>query len=177
MTLNLEIEHEGKLADILSCETEYDAGDVLEKIAQTVIEKSLDILECPYETEVNLLITGSEETQQLNRSFRGIDRTTDVLSFPMLDLNEEGDFSEIDEEDSDTFNPETGELLLGDIVINSDRVLSQAQEYGHSVKREYAFLITHSVLHLCGYDHMTEDEEIRMRAMQDEILHQLGILR
>jgi probable rRNA maturation factor len=91
----------------------------------------------------------------------------------------EGDFSflEDDEEGADAFNPETGELLLGDIVICASRVISQAEAYGHSRKREYAFLITHSVLHLCGYDHMEEEERARMEEKQREILGRLGISR
>ena len=84
----------------------------------------------------------------MNLEQRGIDRPTDVLSFPMIEYDAPGDFSVIDEETGDAFNPETGELMLGDIVISKEKVLSQAEEYGHSPKREYAFLIAHSMLHL-----------------------------
>ena len=77
----------------------------------------------------------------------------------------------------DCFEPDSGELMLGDIVISADKVLEQAGEYGHSVKREYAFLITHSMLHLMGYDHMTEEEAKEMERLQEEILALLHISR
>lgn len=149
-----------------------------EELAEQVIEASLEVLNCPFEAEVNLLLTTAQEVHELNKRFRGIDRTTDVLSFPMLEFEAEGNFSFLnDESDADSFNPLTGELLLGDIVINSEQVIRQAEEYGHSVRREYAFLITHSMLHLTGYDHMEEDEALRMREKQREILEKLEILR
>ena len=87
-----------------------------------------------------------------------------------------GDFSAI-EEDADSFDPETGELLLGDIVLSGDRILSQAQEYGHSVRREFAFLIAHSMLHLMGYDHIEPEEAETMESRQRKILDLLDIKR
>lgn len=96
------------------------------------------------------------QIHEMNLEQRGIDRPTDVLSFPMIEYEEPGDFSVIDEESAEAFNPESGELMLGDIVISKEKVLSQAEEYGHLPKREYAFLIAHSMLHLFGYDHMVE---------------------
>ena len=112
----------------------------------------------------------------MNLEQRGIDRPTDVLSFPMIEYDAPGDFSVIDEETGDAFNPETGELMLGDIVISKEKVLSQAEEYGHSPKREYAFLIAHSMLHLFGYDHMEEEERAEMEA-QRAIMEKVGIPR
>ncbi len=113
----------------------------------------------------------------MNLEQRGIDRPTDVLSFPMIEYDAPGDFSVIDEETGDAFNPETGELMLGDIVISKEKVLSQAEEYGHSPKREYAFLIAHSMLHLFGYDHMEEEERAEMEAHQRAIMEKVGIPR
>ncbi len=170
MTLNFENEVE---------EIKLDIDEDLQELAQRVIDASLDTLGCPYEAEVNLLITGDEQIHEMNNNFREVDRETDVLSFPMVPFEAEAGFDILDREDmeDDCFNPETGEVLLGDIVINANRVISQAQDYGHSQKREYAFLITHSMLHLCGFDHMEEEEEKRMRAKQDEILGGLNILR
>ena len=118
----------------------------------------------------------NDEIHEMNRDFREIDRATDVLSFPMLEYEKPGDFSHF-ESSQDCFDPETGELLLGDIVISKEKVLAQAEEYGHSAKREYAFLIAHSVLHLSGYDHMEDDERIEMENLQREILNKLNILR
>lgn len=158
-----------------------EEGDVIldlpcEELANKVILAALDYEECPYEVEVNLLLTDNQEIQEMNRRFRQIDRATDVLSFPMVDYGKPGDFSFLEEEE-EYFHPETGELVLGDIVISKEKVISQAEEYGHSLKREYAFLIAHSMLHLFGYDHEEEDERYEMEEKQREILQQLKILR
>lgn len=146
------------------------------ELATKVIEAALDYEECPYEVEVNLLLTMNDEIQEMNQNFRQIDRPTDVLSFPMIDYEEAGNFDFL-EDVMDAFHPESGELMLGDIVISKEKVISQAEEYGHSVEREYAFLIVHSMLHLFGYDHIEEDERMVMEAKQKEIMEQLKILR
>ena len=75
------------------------------------------------------------------------------------------------------FDPDSGELILGDIIINVNRVEEQAKEYGHGIKREFAFLIAHSMFHLCGYDHMNEQDEKIMFTKQEEVLTQLGVTR
>lgn len=147
-----------------------------EPLARAVIEASLDYAGCPYETEVNLLLTMNEDICRLNKEFRNIERATDVLSFPMADFKKAGDFTFLENEEG-YFHPETGELVLGDIVISKEKVVSQAEEFGHSIEREFAFLITHSMLHLMGYDHMEEDERSEMEQMQREILDKLKILR
>lgn len=148
-----------------------------EETARLVIDAALDLAGCPYETEVNLLLTENAQIHEMNLEQRGIDRPTDVLSFPMIEYNTPGDFSVIDEESADAFDPESGELILGDIVISKEKVLSQAEEYGHLPRREYAFLIAHSMLHLFGYDHMEEDERIVMESKQREIMEKIGISR
>lgn len=148
-----------------------------EGVAELVVNAALDYIECPYETEINLLLTHDEQIHELNHQYREIDRPTDVLSFPMLEFDTPGDFSAFDEGNAELFDPESGELLLGDIVISVDRVLSQAEEYGHSPKREYAFLIAHSMLHLFGYDHMEEEERLIMEAKQRDIMERIQILR
>lgn len=165
--MSLYMEEEGQL--MLPVDTE--------EIAKLVVHAVLEEVSCPYEAEVNLLLTTEEAIQELNRMFRQIDRSTDVLSFPMLEFERSGDFSGIGEETSDLFDPESGELLLGDIVISKEKVLSQAEAYGHSVKREYAFLIAHSMLHLCGYDHIEETERAVMEKKQNEIMEKIEILR
>ena len=147
------------------------------ELAQRVVDFCLDYVAFPYEAEVNLTLTDNEGIHAINKEFREIDRPTDVLSFPMLSYETPGDFSFLDVEDSDDFNPDTGEALLGDIVISVEKVYEQAESFGHSVEREYAFLITHSMLHLFGYDHMEDDERVEMEAKQKEILEQLQILR
>ncbi|MCR5148712.1 MAG: rRNA maturation RNase YbeY, partial [Eubacterium sp.] len=113
----------------------------------------------------------------INKENRDIDKPTDVLSFPMLDYNEPADFSLAEDNTYDYFDAETGNLLLGDIVISLDKVYSQAEEYGHSPKREIAFLTAHSMLHLFGYDHMEEEERKVMEELQEEILTQKGYSR
>ena len=145
-------------------------------LAKKVIETASDYVGCPYEIEVSLLLTMNEEIREMNRQFREMDKPTDVLSFPMVNYEAAGDFRFL-EETEDCFHPETGELMLGDIVISKEKVLAQAEEYGHSVEREYAFLIAHSMLHLFGYDHMEEEERIVMEEKQREILERLQILR
>lgn len=147
------------------------------ELAQNVVDFCLDYVAFPYETEVNLTLTDNEGIHAINKEFREIDRPTDVLSFPMLSYETPGDFSFLDDEDSDDFNPDTGEALLGDIVISVEKVYEQAESFGHSVEREYAFLITHSMLHLFGYDHMEEDEAKVMEDKQKDILNKMNILR
>ena len=160
----------------LENEGELDLGlDYLE-LAEEVAEAVLDYENCPYESQVELLLTDNEEIQRINQEFRSIDRPTDVLSFPMIDFECPAEYDFLEEDDS-LFDPETGELMLGNIVSSKEKVLSQAEEYGHSVKREYAFLIAHSMLHLLGYDHMEEEERAVMEGKQREILEQLGIKR
>lgn len=152
-----------------------------EEVIKNVIEESVSYVNCPFEVNVEVTITGNEEIRAINKEQRDKDSATDVLSFPMIEYEMAGDFEFLANESEDFaydyFEPDTGELMLGDIVISSDRVYSQAQEYGHSVKRELAFLVAHSMLHLFGYDHMEEDERITMESMQKEILERLGITR
>lgn len=164
--MTLIYEEEGVLSLPVDCK----------KLAEEVIDAALDYIGCPYEAEVNLLLTMNEQIQEMNVNFRNIDRATDVLSFPMVDYEVPGEFDFLEYRD-DCFNPETGELVLGDIVISKEKVISQAEEFGHSIKREYAFLIAHSMLHLSGYDHMEENERLEMERMQRELMEKLNILR
>ena len=149
----------------------------VEETARLVVEAALELENCPYEAEVNLLLTTDKEIHRMNMEFRQIDRPTDVLSFPMIEYEMPGDFSGIREESDDLFDPESGELLLGDIVMSKDKVMFQAKQYGHSPRREYAFLIAHSMLHLFGYDHMEDDERRIMEERQRRIMEKVHILR
>ncbi|EOS79894.1 YbeY/UPF0054 family metalloprotein [Dorea sp. 5-2] len=164
--MTIYFEEEGELALPLACR----------EIAEKVIETALDLTGCPYEAEVSLLLTMDMQIREMNTEFRGIERATDVLSFPMIEYPAPGEFGFLKERE-DCFDPESGELSLGDIVISKEKVLAQAEEYGHSVLREYAFLLVHSVLHLTGYDHMEESERSKMEEKQDEIMKCLDILR
>ncbi|WP_300845640.1 rRNA maturation RNase YbeY [uncultured Acetatifactor sp.] len=158
-------------------ETEREFPFSTEDTARLVCEAVLEAEGCPYEAQVNVLLTDDRGIREMNREYRGIDRETDVLSFPNVDFEEEGVFDIGEDSEADYFDPETGELVLGDIMISVDRVYGQAEEYGHSVRREFAFLVAHSMLHLCGYDHMEEEERARMERRQEEILTGLGITR
>ena len=158
-------------------ETNVEFDFPLQEIADKVILRVLDTEGCPYETQVNILLTDNEGIKEYNLNYRGIDRETDVLSFPNIDYESPSNFSNLEEFQADYFDPDSGELILGDIILSVDRIKEQAIEYGHSQKREYAFLIAHSMLHLCGYDHMEEAEAKRMEDKQKAVLDFLGITR
>ena len=152
----------------------FDIEKVAKKVSQAVLESE----KCPYDMQVSLLITDDEGIKEMNSEFRGIDSATDVLSFPNISYEEPGDFSVCEgEQKVDIVDPESGLIVLGDIVINENRVREQAEEFGHSQEREFAFLVAHSMLHLCGYDHMEEDEAKVMEKKQEDVLQNLGITR
>lgn len=157
-------------------ETEKKFGFDYQALMTNVIKQSLEYEQCPYEVEVNIVITDDEEIRKVNAEYRNIDRATDVLSFPMIEYEVPGDFSHV-EEDAMLFHPETGELMLGDIMISVDKVYAQAEEYGHSVERELGFLTAHSMLHLCGYDHMEEEERTVMEERQRAIMELVQLYR
>lgn len=149
----------------------------LKKLADQVILAVLESEKCPYETQVNLLLTDNAGIRTYNAQFRKIDKETDVLSFPNINYDKPSDFSQIEGDEADYFDPESGELILGDIIISVDKIKSQAFEYGHSERREFAFLVAHSLFHLCGYDHMTNADAVLMENKQEVILENLGITR
>lgn len=128
----------------------------IEKIVEKSIEAALKEIEFTDDYEVSVSFVGDEEIHELNRDYRGVDRTTDVLSFPMDD-----EFTN----------------MLGDIVININKVIEQAKEYGHSEKREISYLTVHSTLHLMGFDHEEEEDKKEMRAVEDRIMEKLEISR
>lgn len=131
------------------CETDFDLGLDCPALAKMVAEKVLDMEKCPWDAQVNLVLTDNEEIKRVNTEFRGIERATDVLSFPMLPFETPADYS-VAEDDESCFDLDSGELLLGDIMISAERAAAQAEEYGHSVKMEFCFLVAHSMLHLPG---------------------------
>lgn len=151
----------------------FDAEGLAREVAQRVLEDA----DCPFEAQVHLLIVGAEEIRRLNDAHRGRDAVTDVLSFPGLEFEAPGVFSMPEEALSINLDPESGAYWLGDIVICKEAVGEQAARYGHSERRELAFLVAHAMLHLTGYDHETEEEEEVMTGKQEEILSALGITR
>lgn len=137
-----------------------------------VIRTALAAEGVDFPCEVDVLITDDEAIHQVNLDMRGVDRATDVLSFPEFDLTP-GQLPEAEDAD-----PGTGLVPLGDMVISWEHVTAQAKEYGHSNRRELAYLVVHSVLHLLGYDHLDEGpQKKQMRAREEAILAQLGITR
>ena len=130
-----------------------------------VIKKTLFILGAVYSSEISVTLTDDEGIRKINHEHRNIDKATDVLSFPQYESDE-----------VDTFEI-NDEVVLGDIVISAERARAQSLEYGHSYTRELAFLAVHSVLHLIGIDHMTEEDERKMCNLQDYILESIGITR
>lgn len=147
------------------------------ELTQQVADAVLEAEGCPYEAQVELLITDSEGIRSFNRQYRGVDAQTDVLSFPGLSFEREAGFEVAEESVADCFDPDSGQLLLGQIILSADRVVQQAAAYGHSVRREFAFLVAHSMLHLCGYDHETAGKAAVMEEKQERILASLGITR
>ena len=158
---------------LLEEEVEIPFSFDYKQVAEDVVKQTLAFEEFPYEVEVSMVLTDDASIHQLNQEFRHMDRATDVLSFPMLSYTTAGDYSEIDE----NICSDSGEILLGDIVISVEHVLAQAEEFGHSQKREFAFLIAHSMLHLLGYDHMSPEEASIMEKKQTKILEFLHITR
>ena len=160
---------------------EYEAEEQLdldyEETACRVGDAVLEAEGFPYGAEVNLVLTSDEEIRRINQQFRGIDAPTDVLSFPGIPFETPGNLQELTENETAHKNPDSGNIMLGDIMICVPRVFSQAAAYGHSVKREYAFLLAHSMLHLMGYDHMEPDEARVMEKKQENILESLNLSR
>lgn len=128
-----------------------------------IIEQSLKTLGIEDDVEVSCVLVDDERIHEINREYRHIDRSTDVISFAM--------------EDNDQFYVEGMPRTLGDIFISVDHAKKQAEEYGHSLRREMCFLFTHGILHLLGYDHMTDEQEKEMFGLQDQILGALNIER
>ncbi len=131
--------------------------DEYKKLICNVVQEVAHLEGFTNHSEVNVLIVDNEAIREINKEHRDIDRATDVLSFPMDDFEEDG--------------------ILGDLVISSQRAEEQRIDYGHSIEREISFLTAHGMLHLFGYDHMTEEEEKEMFAKQDEVLEALGQTR
>lgn len=170
MIIAAENEYEGEdLSGILSFDWIQTADDV----AREVLAEE----KCPYECEADLLLIGSERMRKINNETRGIDRATDVLSFPCFEYDPPASWNKVEEFRNDNFDPETGKLMLGEIVISVPKVKEQAESYGHSTRREFAFLVSHSMLHLIGYDHMVPEEEKIMFEKQEQVLKALGITR
>lgn len=175
------------LVDIIDDQAYLASGQ--EKLLHEVIEAAAKYLNLPEGIELDLSIVSNEEIQVLNRDYRGLDKPTDVLSFALtevtsefdvdfahLDLTEEAEETE-DLEETEFEDEEAIPQHLGDILISYPRAQEQAQDYGHSLDRELAFLAVHGFLHLNGYDHQTEEEAQEMFKIQEEVLTTYGLTR
>ena len=145
--------------------TDHIIDENIFSLIDKCIDESLNIENFTKNVEISLSIVNNEEIKEINNLYRGIDKETDVLSFPLLD-----NFDNIND---NVLHP----IPLGDIIISIDKAISQSNDYGHSLERELCFLVVHSMLHLLGYDHMTEGEEKIMFEKQEIILNSLNIRR
>ncbi len=143
-----------------------------EELIKVVVDTILREESVVKKIDVYITLTNNDNIQKINAEHRNIDRSTDVLSFPMFEREE---ITNLKIEDED--NEEHEEMMLGDIIVSVEKVREQAEEYGHSFKRELAYLITHGMLHLLGYDHMIDEEKVVMRKREEEILEILDIKR
>ena len=160
-------------------QTDYEFDFDYKKTANDVISKTLLLEHFNYDVEVSITFVDEENIREINKEFRDIDKSTDVLSFPMIEYD--SDYSRISDREEELYdfindridikNPDTDEIILGDIVLCIPVIIMQAQEYNHSI------LIVHSMLHLLGYDHIEDDERIIMENKQNQILESLSITR
>ncbi|MCX7923514.1 MAG: rRNA maturation RNase YbeY [Clostridia bacterium] len=141
-------------------------------ILNKAIDLSLELEGFTIPSEISVILVDNEMIREINNEHRKIDKATDVLSFPMADIYE----GKLNENEGD-YDRDENLLLLGDIVISMEMVEKQAQEYGHSFERELAFLTTHGVFHLLGYDHMDDEQEKRMLGKQEDVLAKMGLMR
>jgi len=152
MEIYIENNHETEVSD-----------EMIERI-EAVVEKVLEVEGIHQQGELSVMFVSNEEIKELNNTHRDKDAVTDVLSFPQY-------------EDMEAVIREVGYVALGDIVISFDRAAEQAEEYGHSIEREICYLVTHSMYHLLGFDHMDEGDKKEMRLREENILAELGIER
>lgn len=157
-----------------------DDEQFLDDEKRAMLEEVLDLtakkLVLSQKAELDLSFVTNEDIHALNKMYRQIDRPTDVLSFPLNESIDESDelFTRMFEEEDDSFDLP---IHLGDIVISYPKAVEQAEDYGHSIERELAFLAVHGFLHLNGYDHQTEEESAEMFGIQEEVLQEYGLTR
>lgn len=150
--------------DIINSQDVIEYEDQLNELLEKVVEKSLEVESIDNDIEVSISFVDNDEIRHLNREFRNKDSATDVLSFPQYD-------------DLELLKQENSIVILGDIVISLEKAKEQSIEYGHSFERETAFLTAHSMFHLFGYDHDTDENTKLMRQKEEKVLELLGILR
>jgi probable rRNA maturation factor len=150
----------------------------LEEVLEQVIAKTIEEEKVDKKVQISIIFVDNDEIKELNNEFRGIDKVTDVLSFPMLEYPDHKVFKDVYLNyafEESCFEGE--ELILGDMALSLEKALEQSKEYNHSFNREVAYLTVHSILHLLGYDHIEEEDKIRMRHREEEILNKFNIKR
>lgn len=145
--------------------------DEVYELLEQIVKRSVESEGLEQGIEVSIILIDNEQIKELNKNFRGIDRETDVLSFPAIDYQDDED------EPADNINMDTGDLILGDIAISVEKAAEQAQDYGHSFYREMGFLTAHGMFHLLGYDHEDEQEAVVMHQKEEAVLSSLGLTR
>ncbi len=159
-------------------QNKVEASEKLIKRLTEVIEFALKEEEVNIDCEVSLLFVDNNEIKEINNETRGINRETDVLSFPMLEYENKKVFKNMYKDYKFSQCDFDGdELVLGDIVLSLEKAVEQSKEFNHSYEREASYLVVHSVLHLLGYDHMEDDDKIIMRSREEDILNKLNIIR
>ena len=152
--------------DFLNNQEEFDTKP-FEDIVLKVAEETFRVHNIDKDAEISVVFTDDEEIKEINNNFRNIDSSTDVLSFPQYEFEEEGDISHITD----------GVLILGDVIISLEHAKAQSVEFNHSLNREVGYLTAHSMLHLLGYDHIEDDEKARMRAKEEQIMTNIKLTR
>ena len=174
----IEFENETDLSEAAG--EAFISDERMTEIASQVCKRALEIHSISELCKVSLFVVDSDTIREYNNSQRGIDSVTDVLSFPNIPFTtankgDAGIFNELNK--ADFIDPEDERIILGEIVICYEKVISQAKDYGHGYEREFAFLTAHSILHLLGYDHIEDSDRNEMEDMQREILDPLGFKR
>ena len=159
------------MVDIIFDNAGVEISSEEENTIRSAVECALKTENIEFDTEISVTLTDNEGIRGLNSQYRDIDRETDVLSFPMYEFESPAEF------DENELALEPGAAVLGDIIISMEKVKEQALEYGHSEKRELSYLTVHSVMHLLGYDHMTDDDKTVMRSHEEAVMSKLGIQR
>lgn len=158
------------------CKVKVD--EEVESIIEDIVKYTLNEEKVKSDYEISIIFIDNEEIKEINKDTRGIDKVTDVLSFPMLEYPNGQVFKDIYNMENlspSDFNEDA--LILGDMAISLEKALEQSEEYGHSFKREVCYLVVHSVLHLLGYDHMEKEDKVKMREREEYILKNFNIKR
>jgi probable rRNA maturation factor len=154
---------------LVDIEEGLERFSALQGVVAAAVSRAVERTGGPEKAQIGLLVVGEEAMRDFNLEHRGQDRPTDVLSFPLLEAGEEITQADID--------PQTGEVVLGDIVLSLPAAERQAAEYGHSLAREAAYLAVHGTLHLLGYDHENGDEGKLMRKLEEAVLEAAGLAK